>query len=114
MKPIHLFIAFFVFLFSCNIKPNENTIPKNQKLLKYTSQIQMTENKDSVFKKINKFVKVIEENDLFSTSVFKCTTTGMDKQRKLTLMFIRLHIYFMLPVIGWLKQYYLKRGKYNY
>lgn len=49
MKPIHLFIAFFVFLFSCNIKPNENTIPKNQKLLKYTSQIQMTENKDSVF-----------------------------------------------------------------
>ena len=47
------------------------------------------ENKDSVFKKINKFVKVIEENDLFSTSVFKCTTTGMDKQRKLTLMFIR-------------------------
>ena len=72
------------------------------------------ENKDSVFKKINKFVKVIEENDLFSTSVFKCTTTGMDKQRKLTLMFIRLHIYFMLPVIGWLKQYYLKRGKYSY
>ena len=50
------------------------------------------ENKDSVFKKINKFVRV----------------------RKLTLMFIRLHIYFMLPVIGWLKQYYLKRGKYNY
>lgn len=72
------------------------------------------ENKDSVFKKINKFVRVIKENDLFSTSVFKCTTTGMDKQRKLTLMFIRLHIYFMLPVIGWLKQYYLKRGKYNY
>ena len=72
------------------------------------------ENKDSVFKKINKFVRVIKENDLFSTSVFKCTTTGMDKQRKLTLMFIRLHIYFMLPAIGWLKQYYLKRGKYNY
>ena len=72
------------------------------------------DNKDSVFKKINKFAKVIKENDLFSTSIAKCTTTGMDKQRKLTLTFIRLHIYIMLPFIAWLKQYCLKKGKYNY
>ena len=70
--------------------------------------------KRQVFKKINKFAKVIKENDLFSTSIAKCTTTGMDKQRKLTLTFIRLHIYIMLPFIGWLKQYCLKKGKYNY
>ena len=72
------------------------------------------ENKDSVFVKIKKFSEVIKKNNIFSSSVAKCTTVGMDRQRKLTLIFIKLHLYLMLPVIGWLKQYYLKKGKYNY
>ena len=47
-------------------------------------------------------------------SIYKCSTEGMDKQRKLTLFFIRKKIYFMLALVGWAKQFMLKRGKYNY
>lgn len=72
------------------------------------------QNKDSVYVKMNKFAKVIKEHNLFSISIAKCNTVGMDRQRKLTWMLIRWHLYFVLPIIGWLKQYYLKKGKYNY
>ena len=71
-------------------------------------------NKVSMGQKISTFAKVIRENRIFVTSILKCATTGMDKQRKLALFFIRYRMYFMLPLIGWMKQYYLKKGKYNY
>lgn len=66
-------------------------------------------NKVSMGQKISTFAKVIRENRIFVTSILKCATTGMDKQRKLALFFIRYRMYFMLPLIGWMKQYYLKK-----
>lgn len=71
-------------------------------------------NKAGVGRKISTFAKVIRGNRIFTTSISKCKTVGMDKQRKLALFFIRYRMYFMLPLIGWMKQYYLKKGKYNY
>lgn len=71
-------------------------------------------NRIGVGRKISVFAKVIRENQIFATSISKCKTTGMDIQRKLVLCFIRYRMYFMLPLIGWMKQYYFKKGKYNY
>lgn len=71
-------------------------------------------NTDSLFTKLRKYAKVIKDNHLFKDAIKACNTNGMDKQRKLTLFFIRIHFYFMLPIIAQLKQYYLKKGKYNY
>lgn len=71
-------------------------------------------NQDGLFTKTKKYAEVIKGNALFAEVVKKCSTKGMDKQRKLTLQFIRMRCYFMLAVIARLKQYYLKKGKYNY
>lgn len=71
-------------------------------------------NADSIFVKMTKYRKVINDNRILKASIAKCNMAGMDNQRKLTLVLIRLHCYFLLPLIGWLKQYYLKKGKYNY
>ena len=71
-------------------------------------------NKDSLWTKVSKYAAVIKNNKLLKDSVYKCSTEGMDKQRKLTLFFIRKKMYFMLALVGWAKQFMLKRGKYNY
>lgn len=71
-------------------------------------------NKDSLWTKVSKYAAVIKNNQLLKDSIYKCSTEGMDKQRKLTLFFIRKKIYFMLALVGWAKQFMLKRGKYNY
>lgn len=64
--------------------------------------------------KIKKYSKVIETTLLFKKAVQKAKTTDMDKLRKITFLFIRLRMYFMLQAIASLKQYYLKKGKFNY
>lgn len=71
-------------------------------------------NKDSLSVKIKKYSDVINGNALFRTSVYECNTEGMDKQRKITLFFIRTKMYFMLHFISMAKQAMLKKGKYNY
>jgi len=71
-------------------------------------------NKDRLFTRIRKYTDVIKGSPLFTKAVKECDTKGMDKQRKLTLVFIRMRWYFMLDLIARLKQYYLKKGKYNY
>lgn len=71
-------------------------------------------NKDSIWTKVSKYAAVIKNNPLLKDSVCKCSTVGMDKQRKLTLFFIRKKMYFMLAFVAWAKQFLLKRGKYNY
>lgn len=71
-------------------------------------------NKDSLFVKCRKYKEVIEGNNLYRTAIKKCGMQGMDKLRKITLTLIRMKAYFMLSIIAWLKQYYLKKGKYNY
>lgn len=71
-------------------------------------------NQDSLLTQIKKYRTVIKDNELFVNALKRGDTTGMDKQRKLTLFFIRTKMYFMLAIIAYLKQYFLKRGKYNY
>lgn len=71
-------------------------------------------NREGVFTKVKKYKKVISENPLYKTSVKKASMEGMDKLRKIALFFIRARMYFMLHIIASLKQYYLRKGKFNY
>lgn len=71
-------------------------------------------NTDSLYVKCRKYAKVINEVPLYKKAVRLCNTAGMDRSRKLTLLLIRMKLYCFLPIIAWLKQFYLKRGKYNY
>lgn len=73
-----------------------------------------TSNTDSLKTKIHKYKDVINNNPIFKDSLQYCHTSGMDKLRKITLLFIRYKMYFMLHFISKAKQYMLKRGKYNY
>ena len=71
-------------------------------------------NRDSLLIKIRKYKAVIGQNLLFQTAIRKSSTIGMDKLRRITFFFIRHKMYFMLQAIASLKQYYLKKGKFNY
>lgn len=71
-------------------------------------------NKESLYNKIRSYKNVIKEYSLYRDAIRYCNTKGMDKQRKLTLFFIRTQMYFMLALIASLKQYFLKKGKFNY
>ena len=62
-------------------------------------------NKDALWTKVTKYAAVIKNNKLLKDSVYKCSTEGMDKQRKLTLFFIRKKMYFMLALVGWTKHF---------
>ena len=71
-------------------------------------------NRDSIPLKIKKYKAVIKHTPLFQTAIQNSGIMGMDKLRQITFLFIRWRMYFMLPIVSFLKQYYLKRGKYNY
>lgn len=71
-------------------------------------------NKESLFARIKKYRNVINNFDLYKQSIAECPTTGMDKLRRITLLFIRMKLYFMLELIAKAKQFMLKRGKFNY
>ena len=72
------------------------------------------DNNDSLLTKIRKYSSVIKDNKIFRDSVNIASTKGMDKLRIITFTLIRLRMYFMLDAISRLKQYFLKKGKYNY
>ena len=71
-------------------------------------------NKDTLGTKVSKYAAIIKNNKLLKDSIYRCSTNGMDKQRKLTLFFIRMKMYFMLAFVAWAKQFMLRRGKFNY
>lgn len=71
-------------------------------------------NKDALGTKVSKYAAIIKNNKLLKDSIYRCSTNGMDKQRKLTLFFIRMKMYFMLAFVAWVKQFMLRRGKFNY
>lgn len=64
-------------------------------------------NKDGLLLRIRKYRNVIETTPLYKEAVKKAKVTGMDKLRKITFLFIRLKMYFMLQPIAWLKQHLL-------
>lgn len=71
-------------------------------------------NKEPLFARCKKYAKVINDYNLYRRALKHASTDGMDKQRRITLMLIRMKMYFMLDIIGKLKQIMLKRGKFNY
>ena len=71
-------------------------------------------NPESLCARTKKYADVIKGYKLYSDSIRYASIEGMDKQRKVALLFIKLHMYFMLDVIGKAKLYFLKKGKYNY
>lgn len=71
-------------------------------------------NKESLFARCKKYAKVIHGYDLYRRALKYASTDGMDRQRRITLMLIRMRMYSMLDFIGRLKQIMLKRGKFNY
>lgn len=71
-------------------------------------------NKDPLGQRIKKFKNVINNYDLYKIAVKNAPTKGMDKLRKITLMVIRLKMFFLLEFIAKAKQFMLKRGKFNY
>lgn len=71
-------------------------------------------NKESLFVRCKKYSEVISGYDLYKKSLRFASAEGMDRQRRVTLTLIRMKMYFMLDIIGKLKQLMLKRGKFNY
>lgn len=71
-------------------------------------------NPENLYIRTKKYSDVINSYNLYSASIRHASTEGMDKQRKIALLFIKLRMYFMLDVFGKAKQYFLKKGKYNY
>lgn len=71
-------------------------------------------NHESMITKVRKYSDVIKSNKIFRDSVQGCDTEGMDRNRKITFLFIKHKMYFMLPLVARAKQFMLKRGKYNY
>lgn len=72
------------------------------------------DNKDSLFLKCQKYSLVIRNNKILYDSIKYCNVSVFDKQRRITFYMIKYKLYFMLPIISWLKLYMLKRGKFNY
>ena len=71
-------------------------------------------NPDSLKTKIYKFKSVIKSYSLYKESISKTPLEHMDKLRVIVLYCIKLRLYVLLYFIGLMKQYYLKKGKYNY
>lgn len=71
-------------------------------------------NKDCLLHKIRKYKQIIESNPLFKESIKKAKIVNIDKLRKIAFFFIRIRMYFVLQIIASLKQYYFKKGKFNY
>lgn len=71
-------------------------------------------NNDSIFLKIQKYNDVINTNIIFKEALHKSTMKGMDFNRKVVLLFIRMKMYFLLHIVAKVKQNRLKKGKFNF
>ena len=71
-------------------------------------------NKDSVWTKVKKFAKVINDIPLYKESIKHTPLDYMDKLRIITLYCMKYKCYIALHFIGVAKQMMLKRGKFNY
>ena len=64
--------------------------------------------------KISKFNALLRDMKMFNLALKNADLSCFDKQRKIIIYIIKLRLYFLLPLVATLKQYYLKKGKYNY
>ncbi len=71
-------------------------------------------NKDGVLLSAKKYGKIIKDNDICKKAVKVTPLSDFDILRKTAFFFIKIHAYPFLKVIASMKQYMLKKGKYNY
>lgn len=69
---------------------------------------------ESLYYKCKRFHKLICETTIFKEAIKQCNTKGIDKLRKTTFYIIKYKLYGLLAIISSLKQYFLKKGKFNY
>jgi len=71
-------------------------------------------NSDNIYQKCKKFKHAIYSYELYSTAISQVSLLSVDKQRRIALLFIKYKLYFMLDIIGRLKQFMVHRGKFDY
>lgn len=71
-------------------------------------------NPNPLFKRIANYSNVINGEPLFKESIMRTSWENMDVFRKITLVFLRLHLYALLDPIARIKHFLLKKGFYKY
>ena len=72
------------------------------------------DNKDSLMVRNRRFSTLIKETPIFQEAISKANLSVMDRNRKLTMFFIRHRMYFMLELISKAKYKLLSMGYYKY
>lgn len=70
--------------------------------------------KENLWSRTRKYAKYIKDYPFYTKSIQKCSTEGMDKQRRVVLLLLRFKLYFLLQIVSNVKAYYLKKGKFDY
>ena len=70
--------------------------------------------KENIFTKTRKFANYLNSYFFYKEAIYKCSLSGMDKQRKVVVWMLRCKCYFFLQIVSSLKAYYLKKGKFDY
>ena len=70
--------------------------------------------KENLWSRTRKYAKYIKNYPFYTKSIQKCSTEGMDKQRRVVLLLLRFKLYFLLQIVSNVKAYYLKKGKFDY
>ena len=70
--------------------------------------------KESLWSRTRKYAKYIKDYSFYTKSIKRCSTAGMDRQRRAVLLLLRMKLYFLLQIVSNVKAYYLKKGKFDY
>lgn len=68
----------------------------------------------NLYQKCKRFHNLVKNTSIFKEAIKKCNIQDFDKFRKITFYIIKYKLYIMLAAIASLKQYYIKKGKFNY
>lgn len=72
------------------------------------------QNKEKYLFRKNKFKKVLRSNPLYKEAISKVDLGGLDKMRGLVIRMIRVRFFLGIEIMSNVKQFMLKRGKFNY
>lgn len=71
-------------------------------------------NKDNVFLASKKYGNIIRNNNIFKEAVRKTPLSDFDHLRRLAFFIVKIKAYPILSIFSRIKQFMLKKGKYNY
>lgn len=72
------------------------------------------DNGRTMFEDVKDFKAFLASEPFYKEAIYKSSTEGLGKLRSIALWIIRLKLYGLLLPIASLKQYYIKKGKFNY